>query len=610
MRNSWLYGVAILAGGTLLAQSAAVTRQVPPPSAHAAQGVRYVDVTEAAGLSTFRHVSGSPNKNYVIEVVGSGVGVFDYNGDGRPDIYLVNGSTLDHVRDGSPGPSSALFRNDGGGHFADVTTEAGVANGRWGQGVCVGDYDNDGREDIYVTNFGVNRLYHAGKDGAFVDVAPAAGVAVNSWSTGCAFGDYDGDGLLDLFVAGYVALDPAHLPPPGSTDETSGGAPPVAAPVSADAQRPVGMGASYSANAAFCTYRGLRVACGPRGLKGAPDHLFHNNGDGTFTDVSQAAGVSDPKGLFGFGVAWTDLDDDGRLDLFVANDSGPNLVYRNAGGGRFDDVSYPSGAALDGNGRDQAHMGVAVGDYDNDGKNDLHITNFADDFNILYHNDGRMIFNDVTFQTGLGQPTLPFLGWGTDFLDYDNDGWADILVVNGHVYPQADTAPWNTSYAQRSLLFRNLGGRRFEEIGSAAGDGLTRARVSRGSAVGDLDDDGGVDVVINNLDGPPTVARNEISGQRSHWLGIRLIGDPAQKCPRDAIGSVVFASAGGIRQRGEVASGRGQISQSDLRVHFGLGAATAADLEIRWAGGGKSTVHVAAVDRVVTVDQASGREEK
>ena len=578
------------------------TRAVAPASPNAAPGVSFADVTAAAGLGAFRHVSGSPDKPYILEVTGSGVAVWDFDGDGFVDIYVVNGGTLEPGRAQLPAaPRAALFRNNGDGTFRDVTAAAGVGNQRWGQGVCVGDVDNDGQQDFYVTNFGRNRLYHAAGGGRFVDVAQTAGVAVESWSTGCAFGDYDGDGLLDLFVAGYVALDLANLPPSPTrraTQRTEGPAPPT---------QGSGMGATYSAGAAFCTYRGEPAMCGPRGLPGAPDHLFRNNGDGTFTETSQQAGVADDKRLYGFGVAWFDFDDDGRLDLLVANDSGPNYVYRNRGNGRFDDVSYPSGAALDGNGRDQAHMGVAIGDYDNDGRNDIHITNFADDFNVLYHNHDGATFTDVSFRMGVAAASIPFLGWGTDFLDYDNDGWLDLLVVNGHVYPTADVMPWNTSYAQRALLFRNLAGRRFEEIGAAAGPGLTTPRVSRGSAVGDFDNDGGLDIVINNLDGAPTVARNVGGGSAGHWLKVRLIGDPARKTPRDGVGSVVFATAGGIRRRGEVASGRGQTSQSDMRVHFGLGRDTAvAKLEVRWAGGDTAVYAIDRVDAIVTIDQKSG----
>ena len=593
---------AALAAATVAAQDVPPTKAVPPASAHAAPGVRYIEVTADAGLGSFRHVSGSPDKNYVIEASGSGVGAIDYDGDGLEDIYVVNGSTLDHVRQRTPAPPAALYRNIGGGRFRDVTAEAGVANERWGQGVCAGDFDNDGDEDFYVTNFGVNRLYR-NDGGRFTDVATPAGVAVDSWSTGCAFGDYDGDGWLDLYVAGYVTLDINHLPPsPASAVARN------VSPADQGATAPggaVGMGAAYSAGAAFCTYRGEKVMCGPRGLPGAPDHLFHNNHDGTFTDVTSQAGVTDKKGLYGFGVAWFDMDDDGKLDLLVANDSGPNYVYRNLGNGTFEDISYASGAALDGNGRDQAHMGIAIGDYDNDGRDDIHITNFADDFNVLYHNAGGASFNDVSFRAGVAQPSIPFLGWGTNFLDYDNDGWLDLLVVNGHVYPVVDRIEWHTSYAQRALLFRNLGNGRFEDLGAAAGPGLTTPRVARGSAVADFDDDGGLDIIVNNMGSAPALLRNDGTG-RGHWLTVRLVGDPSSKCPRDAIGSVVFLTAGGRRMRGEVASGRGQISQSDLRVHFGLGSATEITaLEVRWANGPTVRYPAPQIDRVVTIEQAS-----
>jgi enediyne biosynthesis protein E4 len=596
--------VAIASAAATAAQRLPPTAQVPPASANAAAGVTYRDVTSASGIAGFRHVSGSPAKDYIIEVTGSGVALFDADQDGRLDIYLANGSTLDLVRQGAAAPRAALFRNSGNRTFSDVTAEAGVANERWGQGVCVGDVDNDGFEDLYVTNFGTNRLYRNVGGRRFDDVAGKAGVAVDSWTTGCAFGDYDGDGLLDLFVAGYVALDLANLPP--SPSRPAGAAPGPASTAAMPKQEAgsVGMGASYSAGAAVCTYRGQRVMCGPRGLKGAPDHLFRNNGDGTFSDVSKAAGVDDAKGLYGFGVAWFDMDDDGKLDLIVANDSGPNHVYQNLGNGRFRDVSYPSGAAVDGNGREQAHMGVAIGDYDNDGRDDIHITNFADDFNVLYRNEDGRSFDDVSFRTGIARVSIPFLGWGTSFLDYDNDGWLDLLAVNGHVYPAVDALPWNTTYAQRALLLRNLSGRTFEDVGAASG-ALAVPHVSRGAAVGDLDGDGGVDVVVNNIDGAPMLAVND--GRRGHWLTLALRGDPALKCPRDAIGSVVFVTAGGRRVRGEVASGRGQISQSDLRVHVGLGDASAVEkLEVRWANGPTVAYAITRIDSLVTIDQATG----
>jgi enediyne biosynthesis protein E4 len=600
-----VWWVSLVAAALIVAVSAQTpppTIQVPPSSPNAALGVTYADATSASGIGAFRHVSGEPAKDYIIEVTGSGVALFDADNDGAPDIYLVNGSTLDLVRQRAAAPPAALFHNNGDRTFTDMTAAAGVANERWGQGVCVGDIDNDGLEDVYVTNFGVNRLYRNRGGGRFDDDAIKAGVALDSWTTGCAFGDYDGDGFLDLFVAGYVALDPANLPPSPSrpTPGTAGSG--SAAPDQGASS--VGMGASYSAGASVCTYRGERVMCGPRGLKGAPDHLFRNNGDGTFTDVSKAAGVDDPRGLYGFGVAWFDMDDDGMLDLLVANDSGPNHVYRNLGNGRFRDVSYSSGAALDGNGREQAHMGVAIGDYDNDGRDDIHITNFADDFNVLYRNEDGVSFEDVSFKTGIARVSLPFLGWGTSFLDYDNDGWLDLLVVNGHVYPRADALGWNTSYAQRALLLRNLQGRGFEDVGAAAG-ALSIPHVSRGAAVGDIDADGGVDVVVNNVDGAPFLAVNQ--GRRGHWLTVALRGDPARKCPRDAIGSAVFVTAAGRRVRGEVASGRSQVSQSDLRVHIGLGDATTVErLEVRWANGPTVAYAIPRVDAIVTIDQARG----
>ncbi|HEV8131519.1 MAG TPA: CRTAC1 family protein [Acidobacteriota bacterium] len=576
------------------------TATVPKTSPFAAAGVMFKDVTVAAGLSSFKHLSGTRLKNYIIEAPGSGCAFLDYDNDGWLDIYLVNGSTYDAIQNRAPAPHAALFHNNHDGTFTDVTAKAGVSNDRWGQGVCIGDFDNDGWEDIYVTNYGKNRLYHNNGDGTFTDVGEKAGVAVDGWTTGCAFGDYDADGKLDLFVAGYVDFDLNHLPPPavaeGGENEKSAEA----------RQAPAGVGAAYAAGANYCQYRGQRVMCGPRGLKGARDYLFHNNGNGTFTDVSKEAGVSDPKGLYGFGVAWFDFDDDGKLDLFVANDSTPNYLYRNRGDGTFEDVSYSSGTALNESGREQAHMGVAIGDYDNDGRDDIHVTNFADDSNVLYHNDDGRNFSDVTFPSGVGELTIPFLGWGTNFFDYDNDGWIDLFVANGHVYPQVDSTGWNTSYKQRALLFRNLK-TRFAEIGASGGTALYMPRSSRGSAVGDFDNDGGIDVLLNNIDDSPSLIRNDGGNKAGHWLEIRLTGSVPQKCPRDAIGSVVFCTANGVRMRGEVASGRSHMSQSDLRVHFGLGTANKVErLEVRWANGRTVEYRIPKVDSIVTVDQRKG----
>jgi hypothetical protein len=579
------------------------TLAVPGPSATATAGVAFVDATRAAGLAAFRAVSGSAAKDYILEVTGSGVALLDYDNDGWLDAYLVSGSTFAALRGEAEAPPAALFRNNRDGTFTDATALAGVANRRWGQGVCAGDFDNDGRPDLYVTNFGPNRLYRNTGEGTFSDVASKAGVAVGGWSTGCAFGDYDGDGRLDLFVAGYITLDLERLPP---SPAGAASRRPAQKPSNTDPPARATMGAAYRAGAAYCEYRGQPVMCGPRGLKGAPDHLFRNNGDGTFTEVSAQAGVADASGLYGFGVAFLDFDDDGRLDLFVANDSGPNYLYRNKGDGTFQDVSYPSGAALNELGLEQAHMGVAVGDYDHDGRDDLHVTNFADDSNVLYHNDGGGLFTDVSFSSGVAHLSIPFLGWGTHFLDYDNDGWLDLFVANGHVYPIVDGFDWNTSYRQRALLFRNLKGK-FVEIAGSGGEGLTTARCLRGSATGDFDNDGDIDLLANAIDDAPALLRNDGGSRAGHWLTLRLVGDPAERSPRDAIGSVVFCTANGLRQRGEVASGRGQASQSDLRVHFGLGSASRVDrLEVRWANGPTASYEIPAVDTELVIDQALG----
>jgi hypothetical protein len=602
----WLLSLAFLTISSIAQSNLPPTARVPPPSSWAAPGVRYTDVTKAAGLGGFHFTSGTAAKDYIIEASGAGSAFVDYDNDGWLDIYLPNGSTLDALRGRGKAPSAALYRNNRNGTFSDVTAKAGVANERWGQGVCSGDLDNDGWQDLYVTNFGKNRLYRNNRDGTFTDIAEKAGVTLGNWSAGCAFGDYDGDGRLDLFVAGYVDLDLDNLPP-----SASGRAGEIAGESAGNKQQPAtkngGMGASFVAGAGYCRYRGQRVMCGPRGLKGAADHLFRNNGDGTFTEVSEKAGVNDKPGYYGFGVAWFDFDDDGKLDLTVANDSTPSYLYRNKGDGTFENVSYASGVALNENGREQAGMGVAVGDYDGDGRDDLHRTNFSDDTNVLYHNDGGGNFTETTFQAGLGEISIPFLGWGTNFFDYDQDGWPDLLVANGHVYPSVDATEWGTSHKQRLLLFRNVKGK-FYDVGSSAGEALYVLRGARGSAIGDLDNDGDLDILLNNIDDAPALLRNDGGHKAGHWLEVKLIGDASRGCPRDAIGSVVFCTANGRRMRGEVASGRSYNSQSDLRVHFGLGAATRVDkLEVRWAGGKTVEYEVKGIDQLVTIDQGKDR---
>ena len=579
------------------------TRAAPPPSAQASKGVVYEDITVAAGLGRFRHHAGDRLKPWLPETTGSGVALFDYDNDGWVDIYLIN-ALSQAARKGQAAPrGSALFRNNHDGTFTDVTAKAGVANNRWGSGVCVGDFDNDGREDIFVANLGLSRLYHNNGDGTFTDVAARSGVTVNTWATGCAFGDYDGDGLLDLYVSGYVDFDWNNPPPAGESSEA-----PRTPQTGTKASSSAGMsGAAYDPGQPFCRYLGMRVACGPLGLKGARDFLFHNNGDGTFTDVTRQARVSDDKLYYGFGVAWVDLDDDGRLDLVVANDSTPNYVYHNRGDGTFEEIGILCGLGTNANGRAQAYMGMAVGDYDHDGRDDFFFTTFSNDNYTLHHNNGNLDFTDVSQMAGLGVITIPFLGWGAEFLDYDNDGWLDILAANGHVYPQMDRSSQFTSYEQRTLLFRNLHNGKFAEVSGSLGPGMIRPKTSRGAGVADLFNGGGIDIVLNNMDSAPTLLRNRGANRSGHWISVKLEGDPARKTPRDAIGSVVFCTAGGFRQRGEVASGRGYISQSDLRIHFGLGIADRVDkLEIRWANGPRETVVLPAVDRFYTIMQGKG----
>ncbi len=554
----------------------------------------FEDVTAKTALAAFRHRAGSAAKDYILDTPSGGVAVFDYDADGRPDIYLLNGSTFAALAGKERAPRAALYRNLGNWKFEDVTDKAGVANERWGMGVAVGDYDNDGRPDMFVGNYGTSRLYRNNGDGTFTDVAEKLGVARKGWSTGATFGDYDRDGRLDLFVPGYLEFDLKNLP---------------ASP--ADAGKPGAVGQN------FCQFRGAPVMCGPRGLKGEGDTLYHQKADGTFEDVSRQTGTHDPQGYYGFASAFVHADDDDLIDLIVINDSTPNQLYLNRGGGKFAEAGYESGIALNENGREQAGMGLGVGDYDNDGRVDFYVTNFSDDSNTLYHNDGEGNFTDVTFQAGHGEPTIPFLGWGATFLDYDNDGWKDVLVANGHVYPSVDNHQWGTSWAQQMLLFRNVANARgaqgagaserfFERVAAAPGSALANAYTGRGLAVADFDGDGRLDAVVNNIDAAPALLRN-VSETKNRWLSVRLVGDTAKRSPRDATGAIVYATTGALRQRLDLISGAGYASQNDPAIHVGLAAAAKLDkLEVKWPDGTLEIVSVPGLDRALTITEGKG----
>ena len=542
--------------------------------------VVFEDFTKQAGLAGWTHKMGVLQKKFIVETNGSGVCLIDYNKDGWLDIYLVNGSTFDALDGKEPTPHAALFRNNQDGTFTDVSAEAGVQNDRWGYGCSVADYDNDGWPDLYVGNYGKNRLYHNNHNGTFKDVAETAGVELGNWSPGSAWGDYDGDGLLDLYVTGYVHFDRDNLPISGT--------------------KAVG----YAA----CLYRGQTVNCGPRGLKGEPDHLFRNMGDGKFEDVTVKAGVEDKDKYYGFTAIFIDINGDGKPDLVVGNDSEPNFLYINKGNGTFDDESYASGFALNKDGREIASMGIAEGDYENNGLVDFFVTDFGDDYKVLFHNDGDVSFTDVSYKTGIAQTTIPFVGWGDGFLDYDNDGWLDLFMVNGHVYPEVDQHDWGTTFAERSLLFHNvpdgLKSRKFEYVPPVKGSGLADVIPARGAAFGDLFNDGKIDVIVNPVDGPPVLLKN-VYPDKHHWVELGLVG--GAKSPRDATAATVYLKAAGMRQRQDVLASGSYISANDRRLHFGLGdAMDAGTAEIHWPSGAKETIKLPAVDRIYTITEGKG----
>lgn len=537
----------------------------------------FQDVAVKAGLGNWHHTGGTKEKRYLLEAKGPGVCLLDYDNDGWLDIYLVNGSTFEALAGKQEPPHAALFHNNHDGTFTEVTHAAGVANDRWGYGCAVGDFDNDGWPDLYLTNYGKNRLYRNNHDGTFTDVAEHAGVAVGRWSAGATFGDYDGDGRLDLFVDGYVVFDESH-PPVSGSQATSGAA---------------------------CEFRGVGVMCGPRGLKGEQDHLFHNNGDGTFTDVSKRLGSNDDKGYYGLGTLFADVNNDGKPDLIVANDSTPNYLYINNGHGGFSEDAYLRGMAVNGDGHEVANMGIAAGDYRNNGHLDIAVTTFSDDYDVLFENDGDGNFTDASYESGIAVPTLPFVGFGDGFLDYDNDGWKDLLFINGHVYPEVDQHPeWGTSYAERPLLFHNLKNGKFDLVPAVEGSGLASVSVGRGAAFGDLFNSGKIDVVINNMDGRPILLRN-VSSDHHHWVELKLEGGP--KSPRDAVGTTVYLTTGQLRQRADVLSGGSYLSSNDFRLHFGLNDSTkAGTAEIHWPDGAVERVTLPNVDQIFTIKEDKG----
>jgi len=571
----WLGAIAITGVGTIQGQGLGHPTPAPaPPGAKSPRcsSIRPVpqleDVTAKAGI-TFSHAS-SQDKRYIFESMSGGVILIDYDRDGWPDIYFTNAPTVDMALAGKTS-KGVLYHNNHDGTFTDVTPSSGLTKACLAMGGAVGDYDNDGWPDLYITCLGGNILYHNNGDRTFTDVTAKAGVADGRWSAGAAFGDYDGDGYADLMVANYVDFHLDDLPQFGSTP--------------------------------YCKYRGVDVQCGPRGLKGAGDALYHNNGDGTFTDVSKQAGVNDPNGYYGLGVLWADFNGTGRPDVYVANDSTPNFLYRNLGNGKFEEIGFESGTALSNDGSEQASMGIAVGDYNHTGRPSLYVTNFEEENDDLYRNDGNWNFSEVSFPSGLALASLPWVKWGTAFVDLDNDGWPDLIEVNGHVYPQMDAIPSDPGYRQPKLLSLNQADGTFCDASDLAGGALREKRVSRGLAVGDLFNDGNMDVIINDLDGSPMVLRNRgILGR--HWVSFELAGTKSNRLALNARLKVV---AGGMTQTDEVHSGGSYLSQNDLRLHFGLGSATKIDsVEIRWPSGTVDHITNLAADEHYSVLEGRG----
>lgn len=526
------------------------------------------DILDKTGIK-FTHTS-APEKKYIVESMSGGVLLIDFDRDGFLDIYFTNAPTVEMAMK-KERSKSVLYRNEGNGKFTDVTDKAGVGYPGYAMGGAVADYNNDGFPDMYITCLGGNALYKNNGDGTFTDVTKESKSDDGRWSVGAAFGDYDGDGFLDLIVVNYVDFRFDDLPTFGSLPT--------------------------------CKFRGVDVQCGPRGLKGAGDSFFKNNGDGTFTDVSKQTGLDDPDGFYGMQPIFSDFGGTGKPDVYIANDSTPNFFYRNEGKGKFVEDGLISGTAVSGDGSEQGSMGVAVGDYLHTGRFSIYTTNFVDEYNTLYRNNGKYDFTDVSFAAKVAQPSRPFVGWGTGFFDLDNDTWLDLFVVNGHVYPQMDEISSGARYRQGKLLFINQGNGEFCDASVQAGKALGLQRVSRGAAFGDLDNDGNIDIVVGDLDDSPMILKNE-GDKNNHWITLELAATTGNPL---AIGAIVKVTTGKVTQTEEIRSGGSYLSQNDLRVHFGLGTATKADtIEIRWNSGKVETLKDVSADKFYAVLEGKG----
>jgi len=528
-----------------------------------------VDITSSTGI-TFNHLS-SPEQKYIVESMSGGVALIDYDNDGWLDIYFTNAQNVEMALAGKKA-RSALYRNNHDGTFTDVTDKAGVGYPCWAMGAVVGDYNNDGRPDLLVTCFGGVVLYRNNGDGTFADVTKSAGLASDKqWAAGAAFGDYDGDGWADLFVSHYVDFHLNDMAAFGSSDT--------------------------------CKYLGIAVQCGPRGLKGSPDNLYHNNRDGTFSDVSKRSGVDDAERRFGLTAVWSDFNNDGKLDLFVANDSQPNYLYQGDGSGKFTDVGYSSGVALSDNGNEQANMGIALGDYMHTGRMSLVISHFDNEYATFYRNEGGMNFTDISAPSGVAKGTRGYVGWGDAFVDFDNDGWLDFFLVNGHVYPQVDSVHREVRYREPKLLFLNQRNGSFKDISKETGQAIQIPQVSRGMAIGDLFNDGRLEAIVENLVGQPIILRPE-NGPPNHWISFQLKGVKSNQL---ALNARVRATAGTLVQLGEVLSGGSYLSQNDLRIHFGLGSHERVDkAEVLWPNGKVELLTNLSSDRFYVVREDAG----